>query len=410
MRSPFGSHLAAAADASGRAHKAVILLWMSGGPSQMETLDPKPGHRNGGPTRSIATAVPGIELAENLPGLAGVMDRVAIIRSMQTREGDHGRATQLLTTGHPVTGIADVPHLGSVMAERLESPSCPLPPFASVTPVDFGRSGSGYLGPRYSPLVISGDNASASGRAGLTIEHLHHPDGDAVAERRYAMLNSIGGLSHSAAASVRAYQTNRDAAVAMVRSGGGGAFDLDDEATALRDAYGRNPFGQGCLLARRLVQRGVACVEVTLSAAAAGSWDSHTNNFATVSSLCETLDPAWSTLITDLTDRDMLDDTLVLWMGEFGRTPRINANGGRDHFPDAWSVAMAGGRVRGGQVIGRTSADGMRVTDRPVTAQSLMATSLAAIGIDPRDENESEERPRPLTPAGTEVIDEVMTG
>ncbi len=214
----------------------------------------------------------------------------------------------------------------------------------------------------------------------------------------------------STSPSVRAYHSNRDAAISMINSGGGGAFDLDEESDTLRDAYGRNRFGQGCLLARRLVQRGVAFVDVTLSADSAGSWDSHVNNFQAVASLCKTLDPGWSTLITDLSDRGMLEDTLVVWMGEFGRTPRINPNNGRDHFPDAWSMAMAGGKVRGGQVIGKTTADGMAVADRPVRATDLFATVLQAMDIDPASENEPGDRPRPLTTDDARVIDEVITG
>ena len=189
----------------------------------------------------------------------------------------------------------------------------------------------------------------------------------------------------------------------MVETRGEGAFNLDEEPTELRDAYGRSRFGQGCLLARRLVERGVPCVEVTLDASAAGSWDSHLNNFRTVSSLCDVLDPAWSTLLTDLRDRGLLESTLVLWMGEFGRTPRINPNNGRDHFPDAWSVALAGAGISGGQVIGQTSRDGMKVTDRPVSAADLFATVLEGIGIDSGADNELGDRPVPIVDHGSPI-------
>ena len=419
---------------------ACILLWMSGGPSQMETLDPKPDHANGGPTRSIATSVPGIHLAEHLPGVASRMDDIAIIRSMSTREGDHGRATRLMTGGHPVTGVGDTPHLGALLAHQLgrrrDREGLPggdaLPPHVSVLPTGFGEPGPGYLGPRFSPLVVGG---GGSGGSSLTVEYLHSPNDPGTVRRRFELLEQLSRVSGATSgssggtvvpggagsigtlpaddAAVAAFEANRRAAWRMIETGGGGAFDLDREPGVLRDAYGRTGFGQGCLLARRLVERGVRFVEVTLSATPASeatpaSWDTHVDNFRSVGSLCRVLDPAWSTLVTDLRDRGMLDDTLVLWMGEFGRTPMINANGGRDHFPDAWSVAMAGGRVRGGQVVGRTSDDGTRVTDRPVNSRDLLATVLAAMGLDPGDEIDDGDRPRPVTADGARVIEELI--
>ena len=189
----------------------------------------------------------------------------------------------------------------------------------------------------------------------------------------------------------------------MVETQGEGAFKLDEEPAALRDAYGRSRFGQGCLLARRLVERGVPFVEVTLDASAAGSWDSHLNNFRTVSGMCEMLDPAWSTLLTDLRDRGLLDSTLVIWMGEFGRTPTINPNSGRDHFPDAWSVALAGAKVAGGQVIGSTSAGGQEVEERPVSSADLFATVFESMGIDSASENQMGDRPIPIVDGGSPV-------
>jgi uncharacterized protein (DUF1501 family) len=179
----------------------------------------------------------------------------------------------------------------------------------------------------------------------------------------------------------------------LMRSRAARAFNLDDEPAALRDAYGRGAFGQGCLLARRLVERGVPFVEVALSRAegATGvSWDTHGQNFASVQELCGVLDPAWATLIEDLQARGLLDTTLVVWMGEFGRTPKINNNAGRDHFPAAWTTVLGGGGIKGGQVIGRTSADGNSVEERPVAVPDLMATICKALGIDPSKQNLSD--------------------
>jgi uncharacterized protein (DUF1501 family) len=181
-------------------------------------------------------------------------------------------------------------------------------------------------------------------------------------------------------------------AVRLMRSPAARAFDLEEEPPALRDAYGRNAFGQGCLLARRLVERGVPFVEVSLSRVdgQAPSWDTHQNNFASVQRLCGVLDPAWATLIEDLAARGLLETTLIVWMGEFGRTPRINNNAGRDHFPAAWTTVLGGGGIRGGQAIGRTSADGNTIEDRPVTVPDLMATICKALGIDPSKQNISD--------------------
>jgi uncharacterized protein (DUF1501 family) len=179
-------------------------------------------------------------------------------------------------------------------------------------------------------------------------------------------------------------------ALRMMRSSASKAFDLEEEPAAVHDAYGRNPFGQGCLLARRLVERAVPFVEVSLSTvdgAMALGWDTHQQNFETVEKLCGVLDAGWSTLMTDLRTRGLLDKTLIVWMGEFGRTPKINETAGRDHFPNAWSTVLAGGGIRGGQVIGNTGADGEEVKERPVQVPDLLATVMKALGIDPAKQN-----------------------
>ncbi len=392
--------------ASGRRpQNACILLWMSGGPSQLETLDPKPNHRNGGPTKAINTSVSGIQLADNLPRLAKQMDDVALIRSMKTREGDHGRATQLMMTGYrPMGGAIDYPVLGSVVSHRLRSPGSPLPGFVSISSFRSGNLGSGFLGPQYAPLIVSGASNDPTARANLTVENLDPTgiDRKDLTNRQQLLQLMRAGIPGGATAALK-HAAVYDQAMRMVETRGEGAFNLDQEPTELRDAYGRNRFGQGCLLARRLVERGVPFVEVTLDSAGGGSWDSHLNNFSTVSSLCETLDPAWSTLLSDLRDRGLLESTLVVWMGEFGRTPKINPNNGRDHFPDAWSVALAGGTLAGGQVVGETTKDSMEVKGRPVSSADLLATILESLGIDSSSENQMGDRPIPLVDNGTPI-------
>jgi uncharacterized protein (DUF1501 family) len=180
------------------------------------------------------------------------------------------------------------------------------------------------------------------------------------------------------------------AAVRMMRSESVKAFHLDSEPDKLRDAYGRNQFGQACLLARRLVERGVPFVEVSLNGVSNNqtfAWDTHQQNFMAVKGLLGVLDPAWATLIKDLKDRGLLDSTLIVWMGEFGRTPKINPQVGRDHFPAAWTTVLCGGGIKGGQVVGKTSADGMKVDDRPVSVSDLFATLCHAVGVDPMKQN-----------------------
>jgi len=197
-----------------------------------------------------------------------------------------------------------------------------------------------------------------------------------------------------------------------MKSSAAKAFDLDEESAAVHDAYGRNPFGQGCLLARRLVERGVPFVEVTLSSADGTNglgWDTHAQNFEAVEKLSGVLDAGWSTLMTDLRSRGLLEHTLIVWMGEFGRTPKINESAGRDHFPNAWSTVLAGGGIRGGQTIGNTGVDGEQIKDRPVLVPDLLATVIKGLGIDPAKQNTVENgRPIRLVDAKANPIKELL--
>lgn len=391
--------------------KACILLWMSGGPSQLETLDPKPGHANGGPTKSIKTSVSGIEISDNLPKVAALMNDMALIRSMQTREGDHMRATQLMMTGYrPMNGSIDYPVLGSMVAQRFESSSSALPGFVSIAGNRDSSLGSGFLGPKYSPLFVSGASNDPNARANLTVENLQSPYSDAqlLANRQRLLGVMRNGIPSTSDAALK-HASTYDQAMRMVETKGEGAFNLDEEPVELRDRYGRSRFGQGCLLARRLVERGVPFVEVALDASAGSSWDSHAENFNAVKGMCEVLDPAWATLITDLKERGLLESTLVVWMGEFGRTPVINHANGRDHFPDAWSVALAGAGIKGGQVVGATNESGMEVKDRPVKVADLYSTILEGIGIAHDSTNQMKDRPIGMVDEGGKPIQELLS-
>ncbi len=403
--------------------KSCILLWMTGGPSQLDTFDPKPGHANGGPFKAIDTAVPGIKVAEHLPKVAREMKDMVLIRSMSTKEGDHGRATFNLRTGYQPTGPIQYPSLGSLVAKELEDGEADLPNFVSIAPVRFFNQaafGPGFLGPRYAPLIVGDAGFGGGGGAGyeqrLKVGDLDLPDGVklAQADARLGLLDELEGdflASHPGAPPV-GHRTAYKRAVRMMRSKAVKAFNLDEEPKALRDAYGRNQFGQGCLLARRLIERGVPFVEVTLSGVDGNNgfaWDTHQQNFDAVKGLCNVLDPGWSTLMTDLRSRGMLDSTLIVWMGEFGRTPKINASSGRDHYPNAWSTVLAGGGIKGGQVIGSTGTDGVKAVEKPVAVPDFMATVCTALGIDPKKQNMSDVgRPIRIASPEAQVLKEVI--
>lgn len=382
---------------------SCILLWMSGGPSQMDTFDLKPGHDNGGPFQAIDTSVSGIRISEHLPRLAQQMEHCAIIRSMTTKEGDHARATYLLRTGYLPQGPVQYPTLGSVWSRELGNETAELPNFVSVAPYRFlspAAFSPGFLGPKYAPLIVGDSNPNPGRNAdyekALQVKNLATPAGVAL-EQTDARLELLGEFEADFAGRhpgipPTSHRAAYLQAVRMMRSEAVKAFDLAQEDDALRDAYGRNQFGQGCLLARRLVERGVPFVEVSLNGVPGSpglGWDTHQNNFENVQNLSGVLDPAWATLLTDLKSRGLLESTLVIWMGEFGRTPRINDMKGRDHFPVAWSTALCGGGIRGGQIVGKSSPDGMTVADHPVAVSDFLATACLALGIDPMGQNTS---------------------
>lgn len=407
--------LAAAVGPDAAKHgKSCILLWMNGGPSQTDTFDLKPGHANGGPFKEIATAAAGVRISEHLPGLAKQMNDLAIIRSLSTKEGEHGLATRLMLTGYaPQQAAVRYPSLGSLLSKELGSEESDLPNFVSLSP--FRMADAGFLGPNYSPLTVSGASDDPNTRANLALEDLAPPRdrGDKAQRNQFDILQfmqkefEVGDVSDAA----KAHRASYAKAMRMVETQARKAFELNEEKPELRDAYGRNRFGQGCLLARRLVERGVAFVEVTLSGSPGNvaGWDTHANNFEQVKALSEVLDPAWSTLMEDLRTRGLLDSTLVVWMGEFGRTPKINPNAGRDHFPLAWSVVLGGAKVKGGQVIGKTSKDAQEVAERPVQVADLYATICSVLGIDYKKENISPEgRPIPIVDRGGEPIAELI--
>jgi hypothetical protein len=403
--------------------RACILLWMNGGPSQMDTFDLKPGHANGGPYREIQTSVPGIRISEHLPRLAQQMRDMAIIRSISSREGDHGRGTFYMRTGYLPQGPIQYPTIGSLISKELGRDDAPLPNFVSIAPFRVfnpAAYGPGFLGPRYAPLLVGDNQNFQPVQPGQVSDTLRvqdiQPPGEVTTPQFDARVSILEEMERDFVArhpgiSPQSHRTAYDRAVRLMRTAARAAFNLDDEPAHVRDGYGRNLFGQGCLLARRLVERGVPFVEINLGAIPGVQigWDTHQQNFTNVRTLSSVLDPAWASLMVDLRQRGLLQDTLIVWMGEFGRTPRINPQQGRDHFPNAWSAVLAGGGIRGGQVYGRTSDDGMTVTENQVSVPNLMATICRALGIDHTRQNMSNVgRPIRLADHGSNPIAEIV--
>ena len=405
--------------------RSCILLWMPGGPSQLDTFDPKPDHENGGEFEAIDTSVPGIQIAEHLPKVAQMMEHMAIVRSMKTKEGDHGRASYHLRTGYRPTGPIQHPTLGSLVGNEYEMNRAEIPNYVSIltnnvlNPAAFGP---GFLGPQHAPLLVGGNRAVGGGDdmpeygAPLEVQNIQLRDSvsPTQAKSRMELLRFVENRFSTGRQSLptQSHQSAYEQAVQMMNSQAMSAFNLDEESAALREAYGKNRFGQGCLLARRLVERGVPFVEVALGGPdgqAQIGWDTHADNFNAVQGLCETLDPGWSTLIQDLKDRGLLETTTVVWMGEFGRTPTINPQTGRDHFPNAWSTVLAGGGIAGGQVYGKTNDAGMEVAENPVAVNELFATIMSAMKLDYTNQNMSSVgRPIRLVEPEVEPIAELL--
>lgn len=397
--------LAARAAESDQRKRACILLWMNGGPSQMDTFDLKPGHDNGGPFQAIETSAPGLMISEHLPKLARHGQHLAVLRSMSTKEGDHSRATHTMRTGYGPTGPIAYPSVGPLIGKELGSLGSELPNCVSITPYRFSSPaafGPGFLGPNYAPLLVGDGQFGGSAQIADSIDELLKvqnlsPPRDVSESHATSRLDLLKQMEDKfatrhpgeATASRRAAY---EKALRMMGSSTTEAFNLKQEPDKLRDAYGRNLFGQGCLLARRLVERGVPFVEVSLTAVPGQNffgWDTHQNNFEAVQALSGVLDAGWGTLMEDLAASGLLETTTILWMGEFGRTPIINSNTGRDHYPKAWSTVLAGGGIAGGQAVGATSPDGIEVIDRPIGVGDLLATLITALGIDPMQQNMS---------------------
>jgi hypothetical protein len=352
--------------------KSCILLWMDGGPSHKDTLDPKPDSKGAGDFTPIKTSVPGLEVSEHLPKLAQRMHLGTVVRSMSTPEGAHPRAKYHLHTGYREgQGGLNYPSLGATASAEIGKPTASIPNFVSIG----GRSfGSGFLGPKHQPLLVTDPTRG--------VEDLKAAVSDQQFDARLGLLAQMEKAFHGEykAGVTTDHTTAYQRAVALMRSKEARAFDLTLEPAANKSKYGSGKFADGVLMARRLVEVGVPFIEVVLT-----GWDTHLDNFARVQTLSGQVDAAVSALLDDLTDRGLLKSTLVVWMGEFGRTPHINTRGakpGRDHYPKAWSLAMWGGGQRGGVVVGKTDKEGATVEDQKVGVSDFLGTVCELIGID----------------------------
>jgi uncharacterized protein (DUF1501 family) len=351
-------------------HKAAILLWMGGGPATIDIWDMKPGAPTGGTFKPISTSG-NEQICEHLPTVAKQMHNLAIVRSMSTREADHNRGRYYMHTGYVPNPNVEHPSYGAVVSRMLEeqtkSLGLEIPPFVAV---GGGSVGPGFLGMTYAPFVVNSDGNVRNLKMGIDAERLN---------QRMAMLASLekSFVKQERGQSAQDHANILDKTVSLLTSKQMEAFKTNKEPSEVQDRYGKSSFGRGCLMARRLVEQGVPFVEVDL-----GGWDTHQNNFTTLANTkLPELDKAMGALMADLEERQMLADTAVIWMGEFGRTPRINGTSGRDHWARSWSVVLGGAGMKGGIAVGKTNADGTEVETEPYSSQDVMATVCKALGI-----------------------------
>jgi hypothetical protein len=388
--------------------KSCILLWLDGGPSHLETFDLKPDApvEVRGPFRPIPTAVPGVQVCELLPNTARVADKVAVVRSVTSPLGEHGLANHYLMTGYKPSPVLDYPSYGAVVAHtRGGRPT--LPAYVAV-PDYRPTAGAGFLGAEARPFAVGGDPAKPDFR----VRDLDFYPGVTAgrAERRRAFVEQLDRFQRATEADPPAADPEFEQAYRLVTSPEAKkAFDLSAEKAAVRARYGPRTIGQSCLLARRLVERGVGFVTVNNT-----GWDTHGDLVLRLKEgyagakvgvgLIPTFDLAFAALVGDLADRGLLDETLVVAMGEFGRTPKVNTQGGRDHWPRVFSVALAGGGVKGGQVVGASDRVGESPSDRPVTPADLARTIYTLLGVDPdRELHTADGRPVQINQGGKVV-------
>jgi len=359
--------------------KRCVLIWLDGGPSQLDTLDPKPNAPggNGGPLRPISTSVPGIQIAETMPEIAKLMDKCAVIRSMSTKERGHSKGRLHLHTGYLTELSLDFPSIGAVVSYFDNEAEVNAPRYVHLGGGDSYGCSSGFLGAQHSPLKVDSQIPYLKSR----VKSPHH-------QRRVKLLREMEAAHDNKNESLfRDHRQTLEKSLEFMNSKYPSAFDQSQEPASVRLRYGETRIGRACLQARRLLECGTSFVEVN-----SGQWDMHSGIYSTKRSGIQhkttILDQAVSALVRDLESRGMLDDTLIVWMGEFGRTPKLatGSSPGRHHFSAAWSTMLIGGGIPGGQVIGKTDESGETVTERPVSAADFLATIYHRLGLDHNQE------------------------
>ena len=379
-----------------KTQKRVILLWLAGGASQLETWDPKPGAPTGGPFRAIKTDVPGLQISELMPKMAQRMNTTCVVRGLNTKNGDHGSGAKLMMRGRKDEANLRYPDLGAVIAREMTRTDSKVPDYVTFYTQTEGRSmapgDSGFLGARFGPMELTTNNIP---------EYIRKLDG--MSDLDHAERADLRDLLSKDFAKGRQSDTlnSQNEAYGRVRGimASEKLFDISQEPQKVRDKYGPTQFAQQCLIARRLVEAGVPFVRVGRA-----WWDSHGQNFETHQEMVPELDHVMATLIDDLKERGLLDDVMILTLAEFGRTPSINASLGRDHFAAAWSMTMTGCGVKGGAVYGKTDPKGNTVVAEEVNPASLFATIYSAMGLNPEKSYYVGSRPVPLVEPGTEAI------
>jgi hypothetical protein len=415
----FVQGLRAAAPDLKKEGKSLIILWMGGGPSHMDLWDLKPGQPTGGDFKPMKTSAPGVEISEILPTVARQMKHLSIVRSLQSNEGSHERGTELMNTGRMPSPVVPYPHVGALASSLLTSKEVALPGFIGVGGTA-QRIGAGFLGMANAPFTVQNPGQPPAnirppdslGRDQEQLERvrrrqrLFYAVEDNFSERVFPGVK-VGSddrkaLGDAADAHEAIYKKAFDLTISPLRT----VFEVRTEPAKVKDLYGgeRNQFGMGLLLARKLVEKGVTAVEVDL-----GGWDNHGNIFPTLrNGNGPRLDQGMGGLVADLVDRGMWDNTVVVWMGEFGRTPRINQGAGRDHWGRCWSVVLGGGAIKGGMVYGSTNEDGTDIKDNKVTVGGLFATLFKGLGLDPTT-RVRDNLGRPIPIADGEPIKELVS-
>jgi uncharacterized protein (DUF1501 family) len=394
---PVGQLLARQAEQSREPAQSIILLWLGGGPSQLETFDPHPDTRIAGGTKAIATAAPGIQLAAGFDRLAAEMGSVALVRSMVSKEGDHERGTYLMKTGYRPDPTVEHPSIGAICCHELPVGQTDIPRHISILAGQWPSRG-GFLGGEFDAFQ-AGDPQGA----------LPDVTAGVPAPRDLARVADLEVLERTFARGRRSrvdatlHRETLARARLMMSSEQLKAFDVSHEPASLRAEYGDTAFGRGCLAARRLTEVGVRCVEVTLD-----GWDTHVNNHSFQAAKVKILDPAFAALLRDLKSRNALDRTIVLCCGEFGRTPKINVTAGRDHWTNGFSLALAGGGLRGGVAVGATDPEGAKDPVRPATIEDVHATVVSALGLNPAKENVAPATSRPIKLSAGRPIRELL--